>query len=557
MYVQHRRVALLIVTSLLPFLLRHPAGGATVAFKAAVTYPVGTAPFGVAAGDFNGDGKVDLAVANGGDGSVSILLGNGDGTFQPANNIAAGKSPISIVAGDFNADGRLDLAVADSGNGTGSVLLGKGDGTFQAPVSYATGAGATSIGQGDFNGDSRLDLVVANNGGSTVSLLLGNGDGTFQSHLDFAVGTGPTAVVLGDLNRDNGLDLVVANGSNAGGGVLLGNGDGTFQPEVNYGQFFSAAVGDFNGGGKLDLVIASPVSTSVKVDLLPGNGDGSFNLGSTVDTGVCQNRYPLAADFNGDGKLDLAIMGGFSNQSGVCAGHHLDVLALAGNGDGTFQAPTTFTATGAANLILGAVVFDLNGDNAPDIVTVNSDNTLSVLLNGTGADFSISASAPTPGTISRGQSSTSTVTINHLNAFDNVVALTCSVQPAQSAPTCSLNPNSATFDANGNATATLTMNAGTASASVIGPSLRDHARPLEILWLPVAGLVLAGSGLRRRCSSQKRRMGVVLSALLVGGLIFQVACGGSSGPRSQTYTITVTGTSGATQHSTTTTLTVQ
>jgi len=558
MWAKHKR-AFLIVRWLLPFSLSYTAGAVTVKFQQAVTYQVGTTPLAIASGDFNGDGKVDLVVANvgtpgaGDDGSVSILLGNGDGTFQPANNIAAGKNPISIAVGDFNGDSRLDFAGADSGNSTVSVLLGKGDGTFQAPVSYATGVGPTFIAEGDFNEDRRIDLVVANNGGSTVSLLLGNGDGTFQSHVDYATGGFPSSIAIADLNGDSHLDIVVTGA----GGVLLGNGDGTFQRVVNYGSFFDVAIGDFSGDTRPDLLVTFQGGFNVDVGLLAGNGDGTFSTFSsisTVNTGVCHNRYPLAADFNGDGKLDLAIMGGFSTQSGVCAGHHLDVVLLITNGDGTFQAPVTFSATDAANNILGAASFDLNADNSPDIVTVNSDNTLTVLLNATGADFSISASPPTPGTISRGQSSTSTVTLNRLNAFDNPVALTCSVQPTQSAPTCSLNPSSVTFDANGNATATLAINTGMATALLVPNSPLRDSRPLGFLWLPVAGFALMGVGFRSGYATRRTLTVSLLSGILCVGLIFQAACGGG-GPGTTTYTVTITGTSGSTQHSTTTTLT--
>ena len=274
-----------------------------------------------------------------------------------------------------------------------------------------------------------------------------------------------------------------------------------------------------------------------------GDGDGTFQLPPSTD--LSSVGSVVVADFNGDNKPDLlgASQGG-------------NVSLSLGNGDGTFQAPSSFAAGSSPGSPMAA---DLNHDKAPDLVVTNSGNkTISVLLNTTGADFSISASAPSPATPSRGQSATSSVTLNHLNTFDNPVALTCSVQPAQSAPTCSLNPDSVTFDANGNATATLTINTSAATASLAPSSVRLNTRPLRYLWLPVAGFALLGTGLGSGRSSRQRLTVYLLGSILFGGLIFQTACGGGSGgPGSTTYTITITGTSGSTQHSTTTALTVQ
>src|SRR5215471_4653294 len=189
------------------------AAAATVGFQPPVSYPVGTRPVAVAVGDFNGDAKLDLAVANAGnpmladDGNVSILLGNGDGTFQPAHNLSAGKNPFSIAVADFNGDGRLDVVVANHGSGNVSVLLGNGDGTFRTHVDYATGTGPDSLAVGDFDGNRSLDLVVTAHPANTLSVLLGNGDGTFQSRMDYDIrGGNPlgdrNAVVIADLDGD-------------------------------------------------------------------------------------------------------------------------------------------------------------------------------------------------------------------------------------------------------------------------------------------------------------------------------------------------------------------
>jgi hypothetical protein len=253
-------------------------------FQAAVPY-TSASPLSVAVADFNGDGIPDLAVANlSSSGTVSILLGKGDGTFHTARAYAAGVKTASVAIGDFNGDGIPDLAVANGGpgghgsnqgGGDTAVLLGNGDGTFRAAVHYAAGASPNSVNVADFNGDGTPDLVVANFFSADISVLLGKGDGTFQAAVSYAVGPypqDPSSVVVKDFNGDGILDVAVAF---AGGvRVLLGNGDGTFQTSpISYlaGGFGDInftpclAVADFNGDGFPDLAVTSGAFNNIVI----------------------------------------------------------------------------------------------------------------------------------------------------------------------------------------------------------------------------------------------------------------------------------------------------
>src|SRR5207244_4194421 len=218
-------------------------------------------PRSVAVGGFNGDGTLDLAVADWGSNTVSVLLGNGDGTFQAPLTFTTGARPSSVAAGDFNGDGALDLAVANEDNFSVSVLLGNGDGTFQVPSTFTTGARPQSVAVGDFDRDGTLDLAVAAEAGfpvlpGNVSVLLGNGDGTFQAPLTFRTGERAVSVAAGDFNGDGVPDLAVANngeptfGHRGNVSVLVGNGDGTFRAPstvVTANTPTAVVVGDFNG----------------------------------------------------------------------------------------------------------------------------------------------------------------------------------------------------------------------------------------------------------------------------------------------------------------------
>jgi hypothetical protein len=338
-------------------------------FQPAVEYRAGIYPFAIVAGDFTGDGHLDLAVADHGNvvysgtdpGGVSMLLGNGDGTFQPAHEYSAGTEPWALVKGDFNGNGRLDLAVANFGSNDVSILLGNGDGTFQLAVAYAVGSSPDAIVAGDFTGDGRLDLAVANFGSNDVSILLGNGDGTFQPQTTFTVGSGPGGIVAGDFTGDSHLDLAVTDSQ--GVQIVLGNGDGTFEPlsetrnNVGGSRPVSIVAGDFNGDGHLDLAVADQDSNEVSI--LLGNGDDTFKNPVTYAVGVDPDAL-VAGDFNGDGRTDLAVACQGNENTFPRGTDPGGVYVLLGNGDGTFQ-PAVRYAAGIDSTAIVAANFTRDG----------------------------------------------------------------------------------------------------------------------------------------------------------------------------------------------------
>ena len=287
-------------------------------FASQVTYGSESVPTGVAVGDFNGDGRPDLAVVNqiGGDaGTVNVLLNQPDGGFGPELPYAVGVSPQALAVGDFDGDGKSDLAVANLTDGTLSLLFGLGDGDFAPQVTYVVGQEPYSVAVGDFNGDGKPDLAVANSYCSpsnscpgTVSVLLNRGDGGFAAQVHYTVGISPYSVVVGDFNGDGKLDLAAANQGDATVMVLLNSGDGTFAAPATYavGQGPSSlAVGDFNGDGLPDLAVGSTGNDAVNV--LVNQGGGLFEVQLALVGGSVSPIALAAGDFNGDGLLDLAV----------------------------------------------------------------------------------------------------------------------------------------------------------------------------------------------------------------------------------------------------------
>ena len=617
-----------------------------VNFGAATRYPVGASPSGITLGDFNGDGKVDIAVANSGSGNVSLLLAKGDGTFQPAVNVSAGQIPWALVATDLNGDGRLDLAVADQ-TGSVVVLLGRGDGTFQSPVTIPLDASPRSIVAADFNGDGKQDLAVGqfdvNTTTGHATILIGNGDGTFESPATVPLaGAIPYGLAVGDFDGDHRTDLV-ATGFAPLLSILKGNGDGTFQPAQvislpSGNSTYSLAAGDLNHDGFLDLFVTNqsfclkqPCSFNGFAVLL-GNGDGTFRSTPVPsDTNGYNKTANLGvADFDNDGNPDLAL----TSWDGVTG----SALIALGNGDGTFQGLTEITLGANPGAIAAA---DFNGDGLPDLaVPLISGDSVVVLLNtgknpvlqltvvdsgqGSGAVTSdpagivcgstcsvdypsgtqvslaatpasgsvfgswsgsctgsdppgctvilnsaqsvratfnlISDFAITPASVNlsvkRGSAATDALAFEAQGGFVGTISLTCSVSGPSPVPNCSVSPVSV----NPGETAILTVDATAITAS------RDESSPfagsifLYAVVLPIFGCL-------GRLSRKNKRRRDWLGLLFVGVAWVVWACGGGGGGSApnppaggaspSNYVVSVTGTSGALEHSSTISVTLQ
>jgi len=424
-----------------------------VSFAAATTYGTGGyLAASVLLADVNNDGRLDLVVANncqygGGcaNGDVSVLLGNGDGTFQNAVSFDAGYEPRAIAVADVNGDGLPDLVVANlcenesCSNGGVSILLGNGDGTFRPPVTYSSGGyEATSVTIADVNGDGHPDVVVANlcEGGpcvSVVSVLLGNGDGSFRQPVGYSSGGEEAlSVAIGDMNGDGFPDVVVANESQTGYpsdgdvSVLLGNGDGTFRNPVSYGSggYIASllAIKDLNNDGRLDVVVVNACQNSAtctapgtggEVGVLLGNGDGTLQTASTFSSGGYEARAVTIGDVNGDGKADLVV----ANECRTVACTKGGISVFPGNGDGTFQEPASYSS-GAAYAV-SAALGDVNRDGKIDVAVANEQTNnksngigrVGLLLNNfTTTTSTIVVSSPNPSRVNQSILLTATVT---------------------------------------------------------------------------------------------------------------------------------------------------
>jgi VCBS repeat protein/carboxypeptidase family protein len=327
-------------------------------------------PLGIASGDLNGDGKLDVAIATTTGSNIHVLLGNGDGTLQTQVAYPADSNPADVVIADFDGDRKADVASANIFGSDVSIFIGNGDGTLKTRVNYPVGSQPAFLSVSDFNNDGKLDLAALG-GPNTLSILLGNGNGTFQPAITRTVATAVGSVLPGDLNGDGKPDLVLP-GFPASVLVLVGRGDGTFDDPVSYpaaDEVVKATLADLNSDGKLDVAVASRLPGVVTI--LLGRGDGTFQTG--IKTSIPMTPADLIShDFDGNGKLDLVVAGD-SGSFGF----------LSGNGDGTFSAAVVYQS-GAFSRSL--VAGDFNNDSKLDLTISQGSGEVSVLL----------TSSPTP-----------------------------------------------------------------------------------------------------------------------------------------------------------------
>lgn len=609
-------------------------GNGNGTFKTAVTYGSGGySATSVAIADVNGDGKPDLIVANrsadssgSADGSVSVLLGNGNGTFQSAVTYdSGGLAPFGVAVADVNGDGKPDLLVINSScnsnsncssiggetDGAVGVLLNNGNGTFQTAVAYDSGGiFAMAIAVGDVNGDGNPDVVLAQCssnseeicfGGSAAGVMLGNGNGTFQPAVNYSgVDNDPLAVALADVNGDGNLDILMTNPSSEDHGqadgnvaVFLGNGNGTFQAVVTYdagGLAAGLAIADLTGDGKLDaVVIESPSEQSssgtINAAVLAGNGDGTFQPAVLFNVGAGAASV-AAGVLTESGLPDLVVGRGTSSSSvGVLINTSTTAvlspnsLSFASQAPGTSSSPQTVTLTNIATATLLLSGISLTGPNAGGFAQTNNcpsslatnascqikvtmdpqtaggelatlqvaDNLPSspqtVALSGTGQDFSIAISPGTL-TVTSGQAGNYNLVVSPLYGFAQTVNLTCSANAPQSS--CTVTPASVALNGSKNATATLAVVTAGSSARLMHP----YGRPAEdnrlAMWLAFSalpGLLLTGKT-RWHCKSSVWLRCLLLIVLLALIITWSGCGGGGSGSSTPTgsYTVSLTGT---------------
>ena len=366
------RALALVVCLLLPGCSRHDAYVPPDLLYLFATYDVGKNPTAIQAGDVNHDGFSDLVTSNISANTLSLLFGNGDGSFQPHVSIRVCQEPRDVLLRDFNGDRHQDLAIACSGSNEVAIFLGQGNGAFEKHALYRVHRTPVSLASGDFNGDRLLDFVVALRN-DKLHLFFGDGKGQFRSGPLYEYGDTPTSVATADLNQDGHLDLAVTNGGpmSSAVSIWLGQGDGNFLRPADYRtgkRPLSVSFADFNNDGAVDLLVVNGQMNAITVFL--GNGDGTFREG--MDSGGDDGpNHGLAQDFDGDGIADAAVV---NIQSG-------SLSVLFGKGDGSFHYPPRHYSTPRGPFALTSLRIASDRDEEPGLaIANNAENSVSIFL---------------------------------------------------------------------------------------------------------------------------------------------------------------------------------
>ncbi|CAF0779959.1 unnamed protein product [Adineta steineri] len=346
------------------------------------TYSTGiqSGPVSVAVADFNNDKKLDIVVVNSGINNIGIFLGYGNSTFSPEITYSTGDNslPHGVIIGDFNNDKQLDIVVANSGTSNIGIFLGYFNGTFSSQTTYSTGDGSIpyDVTAGDFNNDGQLDIVVANYWDNNIGIFLGYGNGTFSSQQTYSTGdlSNPLSLAIGDFNNDSQLDIAVANYGSANMGVFLGYGNATFADQISYfvpvGTSPSdIAIGDVNNDNHQDIIVTVDFSNTILIFL--GSGNGIFVKGNSYSTGSGSQPVSIAVgDVNNDNQLDIIVSNCDTN----------NVVVFIGEGDGTYLNQRSYS-TGDNSCSTWVILSDINNDNILDIVVAdNGTNMIGVFL---------------------------------------------------------------------------------------------------------------------------------------------------------------------------------
>jgi hypothetical protein len=340
------------------------------------SYSVGFQPAFIAAGEFDGSGKVDLAVAGASGNHLAILRNDGSGNLRKPVAIPISKAPTALTVADFNNDGRSDLALANA-DGTVTILLGQGGGVFHTLPDIGVGSQSlSSIASADFNKDGKIDLAVTQPGQKLVSVLVGKGDGTFAPPASYPVGNEAVSTLVADVDGDGIPDLVVINKLSNTFSVLGGNGDGTFKASLNFvagNAPLAAVAGDFYGNGHVDLAIINHSSQTVSVP--PGSGDGTFMASRSYEAG--QQPVSVASGNLGGGKPRGLVVANYCGSDPAC-GSAGNVAVFLADDKGNYKLSSTY-AVGAGPV--SVALADVNGDKNLDIIALNRlDKTVSVLI---------------------------------------------------------------------------------------------------------------------------------------------------------------------------------